>query len=293
MKECLYYTKLEDHVVRCELCPHQCLIKPDGRGRCRSRVNREGTLYSEAYGHPCALAIDPIEKKPLYHFHPGEKCLSLACTGCNLRCKGCQNHDISQIRPADTDYYPLSPKDLISLARNHRQYIIAYTYTEPLTWYEYTLDCARLAHDNKMLNVLVSAGYINEEPLQQIAPYIDAANIDLKYFSDETYRWMSGATLQPVLNTLKTLREHNVWLEITHLMIPTTETAEEFRAMCRWLRDNGFADTPLHLTRFFPRYQLQKDYAPTPIATLHQAKAIAQEEGIRHIHLGNVPSSDE
>ena len=273
MKECLYYIKLEDDTVRCELCPHHCLMKPGNRGLCRSRVNHEGRLYSEASGHPCALAIDPIA---LYHFHLGEECLSLACTGCNLRCKGCQNHDISQIKPADTDFYQLSPEELISTARKHRQNIIAYTYTEPLTWYEYTIDCAQLAHKNGMMNVLVSAGYINEEPLRQIAPFLDAANIDLKYFNDETYRRMSGASLEPILKTLKILREHHVWLEITHLMIPSTETAEEFRSMCCWLCENGFSNTPLHLSRFFPRYQLQQGYGPTPISTLRKAKDIAR-----------------
>lgn len=293
MKECLFYTKLEGGAVRCALCPHSCLIKPGGRGLCRSRINREGSLYSEAYGRPCALAIDPIEKKPLYHFHPGEECLSLACTGCNLRCKGCQNHDISQVKPAEANYYLLSPEELIATARKHRQDIIAFTYTEPLTWYEYTFDCAQLAHENGMKNVLVSAGYINEEPLRQIVPYIDAANIDLKYFNDETYRHMSGATLRPILNTLKILRENNVWLEITHLMIPGTETAEEFRAMCSWLRENGFSDTPLHLSRFFPRYQLQQGYVPTPVSTLRKAKEIAREEGIRHVYLGNLPPSEK
>jgi len=293
MKECLFYTKLEGGAVRCALCPHSCLIKPGGRGLCRNRINREGSLYSEAYGRPCALAIDPIEKKPLYHFHPGEECLSLACTGCNLRCKGCQNHDISQVKPTEANYYQLSPEELIVTARKHHQDIIAFTYTEPLTWYEYTFDCAQLAHENSMKNVLVSAGYINEEPLRQIVPYIDAANIDLKYFNDETYRRMSGATLRPILNTLKILRENNVWLEITHLMIPGTETAEEFRAMCSWLRENGFSDTPLHLSRFFPRYQLQQGYAPTPVSTLRKSKEIAREEGIRHVYLGNLPSSEK
>ena len=288
MKECLFYTKLEGGAVRCALCPHSCLIKPGGRGLCRSRINRDGSLYSEAYGRPCALAIDPIEKKPLYHFHPGEECLSLACTGCNLRCKGCQNHDISQVKPTEANYYLLSPEELIATARKHRQDIIAFTYTEPLTWYEYTFDCAQLAHENGMKNVLVSAGYINEEPLRQIVPYIDAANIDLKYFNDQTYRRMSGASLRPILNTLKILRENNVWLEITHLMIPGTETEDEFRAMCVWLVENGFADTPLHLSRFFPRYQLTEGYSPTPIGTLQCARQIAEQEGIKHVFLGNV-----
>lgn len=288
MKECLFYSKQEDGTVRCELCPHRCRIKPGGAGLCRSRENRDGTLYSMVYGRPCSLAIDPIEKKPLYFFHPGEECLSLACTGCNLRCKGCQNHDISQVGPDDIEHYELMPDGLIALAHKYRQDIIAYTYTEPLTWYEYTLDCCLLARENGMKNVLVSAGYINEEPLRQIAPYIDAANIDLKYFSDETYRHMSNASLTPVLRTLQILREHHVWLEITHLMVPGTETEEEFRTMCVWLNDNGFSETPLHLSRFFPRYRLTDGYKPTPLDTLRRAKQIAEEEGILHVFLGNV-----
>lgn len=279
---------MEDRAVRCELCPHRCHIKPGTTGICRSRKNIDGNLQSLVYGQPCSLAIDPIEKKPLYFFHPGEECLSLACTGCNLRCKGCQNHEISQVTPIDVDHYDMPPDEVVALARKYHQHIIAYTYTEPLTWYEYTYDCCRLAHDNGMKNVLVSAGYVNEEPLQQLAPFIDAANIDLKYFNDETYRRMSSASLPPVLRTLEILREHHVWLEITHLMIPGTETEDEFRAMCVWLMENGFADTPLHLSRFFPRYLLTDGYRPTPIGTLQRARQIAEEEGISHVFLGNV-----
>ena len=288
MKECLFYTKQEDESVRCELCPHHCLIRTGGTGLCRSRKNINGKLLSMVYGQPCSLAIDPIEKKPLYFFHPGEECLSLACTGCNLRCKGCQNHEISQVEPSGVEHYELKPEEVISLAIKYKQDIIAYTYTEPLTWYEYTLDCCRLAHENNMKNVLVSAGYVNEQPLRQIAPFIDAANIDLKYFNDETYRRMSAASLTPVLRTLEILREHHVWLEITHLMIPGTETEDEFRKMCVWLSDHGFQDTPLHLSRFFPRYRLTNGYSPTPIASLQRAKQIAEEEGISHVFLGNV-----
>ena len=288
MKECLFYTKLDDGAVRCDLCPHLCHIKDGGTGLCRSRVNHSGKLYAMSYGQPCSLAIDPIEKKPLYFFHPGEECLSLACTGCNLRCKGCQNHEISQVAPLDFEHYELTPELLIELARKYHQDIIAYTYTEPLTWYEYTFDCCRLAHKNGMKNVLVSAGYVNEEPLRQLAPLIDAANIDLKYFNDQTYRQMSSATLPPILKTLEILKQHHVWLEITHLMIPGTETEDEFRAMCVWLVENGFADTPLHLSRFFPRYQLTEGYSPTPIGTLQCARQIAEQKGIKHVFLGNV-----
>ncbi len=288
MKQCLYYTLLDNQSVRCELCPHRCLIKAGATGLCRSRKNIDGQLMSMVYGQPCALAIDPIEKKPLYGFHPGEQCLSLSCTGCNLRCKGCQNHDISQARPEEVDHYELTPEALITLARQHHQDIIAYTYTEPLTWYEYTLDCCQMAHQSSMKNVLVSAGYINEQPLRQIAPLIDAANIDLKYFNDQTYRQLSGASLQPVLQALQILKEYGVWLEITHLMIPGTETEEEFRDMCQWLVEHGFASTPLHLSRFFPRYHLTNGYQPTPLSTLQRARQIACEEGLTHVFLGNV-----
>ncbi len=288
MKECLFYSKQSDGEVRCDLCPHHCLIKPGTTGLCHSRKNINGKLLSMVYGKPCSLAIDPIEKKPLYYFHPGEECLSLACTGCNLRCKGCQNHEISQVEPSDVEHYELRPEEVISLAIKYKQSIIAYTYTEPLTWYEYTFDCCKLAHEKGLKNVLVSAGYVNEEPLRQIAPFIDAANIDLKYFNDETYRRMSAASLAPVLQTLNILRDNHVWLEITHLMIPGTETEDEFRSMCAWLVENGFADTPLHLSRFFPRYKLTDGYRPTPIGTLQRARQIAEQEGIKHVFLGNV-----
>ena len=257
MKEAEYYHLLYDGKVRCDLCPHHCVIAEGGRGRCRSRVCRDGKLYSEAYGHPCALTIDPIEKKPLAWYHPGSECLSIACTGCNLSCKNCQNHDISQVRPSDVPSEDLSPEGLIELARRYHQDQIAYTYTEPLTWMEYMRDTARLAHDSGMRNILVSAGYVCQKPLQDLLPYLDAANIDLKSFSDAIYHQVSGASLQPVLDTLKAVREAGVWLEITHLLIPTVNDDPKMtRAMCHWLVENGFADVPLHITRFFPQYRM-------------------------------------
>ena len=289
MFECRYYQRLDDGAVECQLCPHRCRIADGKTGRCRSRRNHHGILASEVYGKPCALAIDPIEKKPLYHFHPGTTCLSLACTGCNFRCLNCQNHDISQASPADVNHYELMPEDLVALCEKHRCPGIAYTYTEPLTYIEYIIDTARLAHEKGLWNILVTAGYVNPEPLADLLPYLDAANIDLKSFSDEIYREVSGGRLQPVLDTILAMKEAGVWIELTNLVIPgINDDMEMIRRMCRWLCENGLATAPLHFSRFFPRYKMQ-DAAHTPVQTLRMAQQVALEEGIQHVYLGNVP----
>ena len=197
-----YYQQLDDGRVECGVCPHHCKISEGRTGVCGSRRNRQGELVSEVYGRPCALAIDPIEKKPLYHFHPGTTCLSLACTGCNFRCLNCQNHDISQARPEEVPNYELQPEALIDLCKKHRCPGIAYTYTEPLTYIEYVIDTARLAHEAGLWNILVTAGYVCQEPLADLLPYLDAANIDLKSFSDDIYQQVSGGHLEPVLQTI-------------------------------------------------------------------------------------------
>jgi pyruvate formate lyase activating enzyme len=288
MKEAEYYHSLGDGRVMCDLCPNHCVIAEGHRGRCRSRVCHDGKLYSEAYGRPCALAIDPIEKKPLAWFHPGSECLSIACTGCNLRCKNCQNHDISQVAPNEVPSQELSPQGVVELARHYHQNQIAYTYTEPLTWIEYMRDTARLAHEAGMRNILVSAGYVCQQPLADLLPYLDAANIDLKSFSDTIYNKVSEVKLQPILDTLKTVKAAGVWLEITHLLIPTVNDDPKMtREMCRWLVENGFADVPLHITRFFPQYKLTT-VPPTPLSTMQNARNIALEEGIQRVKLGNV-----
>ena len=274
--------------MECTLCPHHCRIAKGKTGVCRSRRNQGGVLVSEVYGKPCALAIDPIEKKPLYHFHPGTTCLSLACTGCNFRCQNCQNHDISQVSPEDVNHYELSPEDVVALCRKHHCPGIAYTYTEPLTYLEYIIDCARLAHEAGLWNILVTAGYVCQEPLADLLPYLDAANVDLKSFSDDIYMKVSGGHLQPVLDTILAMKQAGVWVEITNLVIPTVnDDLDMIRRMCRWLADNDLAEAPLHFSRFFPRYKMQ-DTPPTPIATLKAAKRIAEEEGITHVYLGNV-----
>ena len=286
--ECRYYERMEDGTVRCQLCPHHCRIADGKTGVCHSRRNDGGVLVSEVYAQPCALAIDPVEKKPLYHFHPGTQCLSLACTGCNFRCLNCQNHDISQVEPSAVDHYELSPEAIVALCQKHRCPGIAYTYTEPLTYIEYITDTAKLAHEAGLWNILVTAGYVCQEPLADFLPHLDAANIDLKSFSDSIYQYISGGHLQPVLDTILAMRDAGVWIEITNLIIPgINDDMEMIRQMCRWLTDNHLAEAPLHFSRFFPRYKM-KSIPPTPLPTLQSAKRIAEAEGIKYVYLGNV-----
>ena len=286
--ECRYYQRLSDGRVECLLCPHLCKIANGKRGICRSRRNEDGVLVSEVYGKPCSLAIDPIEKKPLYHFHPGTKCLSIACTGCNFRCLNCQNHEISQVSPSEVGYYDLTPQQVVDLCLEHHCPSIAYTYTEPLTYLEYITDTARLAHEADLWNILVTAGYVCQEPLKDLLPYLDAANIDLKSFSDDIYQRISGGHLQPVLDTILAMHDAGVWIELTNLVIPgVNDDMTMIREMCRWIADNSLADNPLHFSRFFPRFKME-DIPPTPLHTLKEAKAIALEEGIKHVYLGNV-----
>ena len=287
-KECNYYRPLDDGKVECQLCPHHCRIAQGKTGLCRSRRNIDRQLISDVYGRPCSLAIDPIEKKPLYHFHPGTQCLSIACTGCNFRCLNCQNPEISQVSPQSVGHYDLSPEDVVALCLEHRCPGIAYTYTEPLTYIEYVADIAKLAHEKGLWNILVTAGYVNQAPLADLLPFIDAANIDLKSFSDDTYRKVCGGQLQHVLQTILAMRDAGVWIELTHLVIPgINDDMEKIRQMCRWMADNDLAETPPHFSRFFPRYKMS-DVPPTPLSTLQTARSIALDEGIRHVYLGNV-----
>ena len=286
--ECRYYERIDDGGVECRLCPHHCHILEGKTGRCHSRRNIGGHLVSDVYGRPCALAIDPVEKKPLYHFHPGTKCLSIACTGCNLRCHNCQNHDISQAAPDEVRSMALQPEEVVGLCEEHHCPGIAYTYTEPLTYLEYVVDTARLAHEHGLWNILVTAGYVCREPLHDLLPFLDAANIDVKSFSDDLYRRVNGARLAPVLDTILAMRDAGVWVELTNLVIPgINDDMEMIRKMCQWMAGNSMHDTPLHFSRFFPHYRL-RDIPPTPIETLRQARQIAFQEGIRNVYLGNV-----
>jgi len=283
--------------VQCQLCPKNCLLEPGQSGECRVRINIDGVLRTVVYGYPCSINIDPVEKKPLFHFLPGTPILSIATVGCNLHCLNCQNWEISQANPEDASAIfqspgklQWSPQDIVDLARQYKCPSIAYTYTEPIIYYEYTYDTARLARQAGIRNVLVTAGYANDEPWKKLLEYIDAANIDLKAFSDEFYAKICSATLQPVLNTLIAAKTAGVWVEVTNLIIPTlNDQPNELRQLARWVRQNLGSETPLHFSRFFPHYKLQ-NLPPTPLNTLDQARQIALEEGLSYVYIGNIRS---
>jgi pyruvate formate lyase activating enzyme len=287
MKEARFYTATEAG-VQCLLCPHHCRIQEGGRGICRSRECRGGKLYALSYGIPCALAIDPVEKKPLNRFLPGTYCLSLSCTGCNLSCRWCQNSDISQVAPEEAEGTRLSPADAVDLCLRRGLPALAYTYTEPFTWWEYMYDIAVLAHSKGLKNILVSAGYVEKEPLREILPYLDAANIDIKALDDAFYRKYCGATLTPVLENILAMKAAGVHVEITNLLVTgLNDSAEDVTRLCQWMADNGLQDVPLHFSRYFPRFRM-KEPGPTPAATLFAARETALSMGIRDVFLGNI-----
>jgi pyruvate formate lyase activating enzyme len=274
--------------VQCKLCPKACVIEPGQSGECRIRVNVDGKLLAVTYGHPCAVHVDPVEKKPLFHFLPGTDILSIATVGCNLHCKNCQNWEISQANPEETPAAELPPQQVATLAVRYDCQSVAYTYTEPLVFYEYTLDSCRCARKLGLRNVLVTAGYINEEPMRRLGEFVDAANIDLKALSDPFYRDICRATLKPVLNTLVVCKSMGILVEVTNLLIPTLNDSDEMlRDLCRWVVQNLGRETPLHFSRFFPQFQM-KNLPPTPAQTLDRAKQIAEGEGLHHVYIGNI-----
>lgn len=274
--------------VRCTLCPNMCVLEDRQRGLCRVRENYGGELISLAYGNPCAVHVDPIEKKPLYHFLPATGAFSIATAGCNLSCLNCQNWNISQKSPEETRNVELMPKDVVGEAVKRRCSSIAYTYTEPTVYYEYMYDTSVKAMDAGVRNVWVTSGYINEEPLKRLCKVLDAANVDLKGFSDETYMKLNGGTLQPVLDALKTLKKEGVWFEVTHLAVPTwTDDPDTISEMCGWLVKKLGSEYPLHLSRFHPQYKLT-DLPPTPVEFLEKARKIAYDAGLEHVYIGNV-----
>jgi len=275
--------------VQCSLCPHRCIIADGERGHCRVRENRGGRLYSVVYGNPCAVHVDPIEKKPFYHFLPTAAAFSLATAGCNLRCLYCQNWSISQTPPEQTRNMELPPKDVVHYAQESNASVIAYTYTEPTVFYEYMVATARLARENGLRNVVISAGFINPEPLQELCEAVDAIKIDLKGYDEEFYREVCGGELGPVLEAIRTIYESGTHLEIVNLVVPTlNDSLEQLRALARWVVRDLSPDVPLHFSRFGPQYKLT-NLPPTPVETLDRAREIALEEGVRFVYIGNVP----
>jgi pyruvate formate lyase activating enzyme len=283
---------MSDKLVQCELCPKGCVIGPGQSGDCRIRVNLDGRLCAVTYGFPSSVHVDPMEKKPLFHFLPGTGVLSLATVGCNLHCKNCQNWEISQQNPEEVEASPLPPEAIPALARRTGCLSVAYTYTDPAVYYEYALDSCIRCREAGLKNVLVTAGYINPEPMRELCRYVDAANIDLKAFSDEFYRTVCDATLQPVLDTLVLSKSLGVEVEVTNLVIPTlNDRDEDFTPLCRWVKENLGADTPLHFSRFFPLYQM-RHLPQTPEKTLIRARELARAEGLHHVYVGNLQTDE-
>lgn len=287
-KEAMFYKSLDGGRTKCELCPRGCIHEPGERGICRVRKNVNGKLYTLVYGNPCAVHIDPIEKKPLFHFLPGSKTLSLATAGCSLRCIHCQNWQISQASPEETRNYDLPPNRVVQIAKSRGVPVIAYTYTEPTVFYEYMHDTTLLARELGIRNVMISCGYIREKPLRKLCSILDAIKIDLKGFTEEFYERIGGASIKPVLESIKTVKKEGNWMEIVNLIIPTlNDDEEEIRDMVQWILKEVGDWVPLHFTRFRPAHKLT-NVPPTPVKTLERAREIAMEEGLKFVYVGNV-----
>lgn len=285
LKEALFYKKLDKNIISCELCPHFCKISPSNSGICLIRKNINGTLCLATYGEISSIGLDHIEKKPLYHYYPGTYILSIGTNGCNLKCPFCQNWQISTL---ETTRENITIDELIKLAKQHNSIGIAYTYNEPLIWYEFILDASKEAHNNNLKNVLVTNGNINKEPLINLIPYIDAVNVDLKGFTDEFYKWIEGS-LQCTLNFIDTVFKNNIHIEITNLVIPDKNDDEKiFTEMCKWI-SNLSQDIPLHLSKYFPNYKL--NIPQTPTNKLISLYNIAKKH-LKYVYLGNVIIND-
>jgi pyruvate formate lyase activating enzyme len=310
VKEASHYLKLGEN-IQCKLCPNECLLEPEDRGRCRNRVHKDGRLYTLAYGNPCTFHVDPIEKKPLFHFLPDTSIFSIAATGCGFRCLNCQNWDISQRKPeemkdprgvslridagsmgtlnrGDIERRSMFPEDVVNLTQHLACPSIAYTYSEPTAWFEYMIATAEAARTAKLKNVVVTCGYIQQEPLVELCRTVDAFHVDLKGFDEETYARLNSGKLAPILATIETLRQQRVWFEVINLIVPTyTDKPDEIGRMCRWLLDHAGPDCPLHFSRFHPAHQLT-NLPPTPVDILLEAREIARQCGLHYVYIGNV-----
>ena len=288
-KEAILYDKLENS-LNCKVCERRCIISVGKKGFCDMRENLDEKLYTLNYAAASSVAVDPIEKKPLFHFYPGSTVLSLGSVGCNFRCKHCQNWNISQAELDEVSLREILPEDAVKLAKEYKCKSIAWTYNEPTMWLEYTIDSAKLAKDNGLKSVYVTNGYMTEESLEMIGPYLDAANIDLKGISEQFYKELCDARMQPVLDNIKRIYDKKIHLEITNLMIPGYNDSENnIKALVNFMVDEVGVDVPLHFTRFFPYYEL-KNVPPTAVADLEKAYKIAKDAGMKYVYIGNVPS---
>jgi pyruvate formate lyase activating enzyme len=293
MKEAMLYGPLEGGKVQCSLCNHRCTIAPSKRGICGVRENRDGKLYSLVFGRALSLNVDPIEKKPIFHLFPGSTSFSIATVGCNFRCLQCQNHDISQM-PVDNGRIEGSlvpPSKVVSLAKEHRCKSISYTYTEPTIYFEYAYETAALASQEGLKNIFVTNGYMTEETLKTIQPYLDAANVDLKSFQEKFYKEVCGARLKPVLETLELMRQMGIWVEVTTLVIPTlNDSDKEFEEIAQFILSLG-PDVPWHISAFYPTYKML-NLPRTPASLLHRAREIGMGAGLRYVYCGNIPGAE-
>lgn len=293
IREALLYEKLTDQKAGCHLCAHQCRINPEKRGICGVRENREGILYTLTYGMLIAENVDPIEKKPLFHVYPASKSFSIATAGCNFCCEFCQNHDISQL-PRDINEIPGRPTDpaeIVQRAIRTGSKSISYTYTEPTIYFEYAYDTARLAHERGLKNVFVTNGFMTDKTLETIAPYLQAANVDLKSFRDDFYRKRCGARLAPVLESLRNMKRLGIWVEVTTLLIPDLNDGEqELKDIASFIFSLG-PETPWHISRFHPRYKMSR-HGATPVAAIRRAAQIGRECGLKYVYSGNVPGDE-
>ena len=284
----LFYKKLGEGIIECQLCPRRCHVSDLERGYCGVRENIGGEYYTLVYSKVCSANVDPIEKKPFFHFLPGTTAFSIATAGCNMNCKFCQNWSISQFRPEDVNHFELTPEECADVAIKNGSASIAYTYSEPVIFYEYMRDCAIEGRKKGVRSVVVTAGYIEKEPLLELIPLVDAIKIDLKAYTESYYHDICSSELKPVLDTLVTIKATGIWLEIVYLMLPgLNDSKEEITNLCDWLINNLGPDVPIHFTRFHPAYLMQ-NLPSTPIEPLEQAYDIAKQKGLHYPYIGNV-----
>jgi len=282
------YKKLENLRIQCEICPRKCSVADLERGYCGNKENRDGKYYTLVYSRPCAVHVDPIEKKPLFHYLPGTPALSIATAGCNIECKFCQNWQISQFRPEQVENYNLSPQEIVRQAKEYRTPTIAYTYSEPVVFYTYMYDTAKLAKKEGIGSVMISNGYIAEEPLVELCKQLSAVKVDLKAFTEKFYKEICSGELKPVLQGLETLKKIGIWYEIVVLIVPTLNDSEkEIREMSMWIKDHLGSEAPVHFSRFYPMYKI-KNLPRTPVKSVEKARKIAMEVGLKYVYLGNV-----
>ncbi|MBI5192636.1 MAG: AmmeMemoRadiSam system radical SAM enzyme [Nitrospirae bacterium] len=293
MREALLYQKLENNKVRCDLCAHRCLLTEGKTGICGVRKNLGGTLYTLVYDKVIAAHIDPIEKKPLFHFLPGSTSFSIATVGCNFRCLHCQNSEISQM-PKDEKIISgssMTPLDIVDNAHRNGCESISYTYTEPTIFFELAYETARLAHEKGLKNIFVTNGYMTEEALDMVRPYLDAANVDLKFFDEKMHKRVCGASRDPVLETIKRMKGYGIWVEVTTLIIPTkNDSDEELTQIAEFVKGVG-AEIPWHVSAFHPTYKMN-DLPRTPASTLERARKIGLKAGLRYVYTGNIPGDE-